>query len=271
MFTYSNIDHVQSKSKKKKSSKINVAQYASDICSVVQMLAFSLSNQDSFASVVAENILQPFSNDAPSLVHHIANYFEVDLLEHENDSASDVEIIHVKKPPTSSLATDKSRWDDVPESEIAKSPVMLLKPKEDNADTHENDIELQNKVPLSVKNRTNHLLSSKERYCGNMFSANYIRQVTMSKAKQQLKKPIKKEEKVKQEDDECVREVLATPDSRSTMPSNRRLSGFNPLLGRRLIMPTKDRTEKLRAKQDDRGANPHAKLMKAVVAMRKRR
>lgn len=247
-------------------------QYVGDVCSIVQMLAFSLSTPDSFASVVAEHILQPFSETATPLVLDIANYFEIDLPDHENRNTFDVEIIHEKKLAKASPIIDKSRWDNVPESEIAKSPALVLKPKEGlTEDTHKNDIILQNKVRLAVKNTTNRLLSSKEKYCGNMFSTNHIRQVTISKVNQQLKKTIRKEEKVQKEDEECVREVLATPDSRSAVATNRRLSGFNPLMGRRLIMPSKDRIKKTTVKQEERGANPHAKLMKAVVAMRKRR
>jgi hypothetical protein len=246
-------------------------QYVNDICGVVQMLAFSSPTPDSFASAVAENILQPFAKSASSLVFDIANYFEVDLLDHESDSASDVEIIHVKKPNQPPHTIEKSRWDDVPDSEIVQSPEMMQKPKEEPTDAHENDIDMLNKVQIAVKNKTNHLLFTKERYCGRMFNTNHIRQVTVSKTNQQLKKTIKKEEKVNQEDDDYKCEVMATPDSRSTFATNRRLSTSNPLLGRRLIMPAKERIEKSTLKQGDRGKDPHAKFMKAVVAMRKRR
>ena len=46
-------------------------QYVNDICGVVQMLAFSSPTPDSFASAVAENILQPFAKSASSLVFDI--------------------------------------------------------------------------------------------------------------------------------------------------------------------------------------------------------
>lgn len=252
--------------------------YINEICSIIEMLAFVLTPPHSFASYVTQHVLIPFSTIVPSLISEIADYLELDVDDLDNTSSSKESLEPGKNDrqknksvsPATEVAT--SRWDLIPDiqSERKRSEIQNLKDESSKMDDAP-DI-FQNKPNLVINHRNNHFLKSKEKYCGGMFSTNFIRQVAVSDSKPIFKKTLDKNVSVKHVNENYAREVMATPDSRRIAQNNGINIGINSLLGRRLVVPEKDQiNKKSQVKIADTSSNSHAKLIRAVVAIRKRR
>lgn len=292
----STIDRSNKKSKKKKKKKsrkessqpYTLKDYITDFCAVAENLSFVLPSSESFSSFFRDQVMVYYSDKMPSVHAEISDFFEIDI--EENDTSG----------PKETREASPSRWtkcNSTLKSEPKQESVQT-KPKE--ADTgqvqgEEKNLLLQNKKAVSVQsNRTNRLLAgSRGKYIGRQFSTSLFKEVKMVKTqKSNPKKPIeqpKHENKLDNARENTVQPrnifVSETPISKgknqrsifaSETPvreSRPRLSmGMGSLGASFSLRMNQTTSNNLQQKtKNSKGKNPHAAVIAAVKAMRKKR
>jgi|EP00979_Chaetoceros_neogracilis_P006270 hypothetical protein len=288
----------KSKKKRKKQKPYTLQNFTSEICSLAEKLSFILPSPGSFAAFFNEQVLKPFLLIAPDLISDMAAFFELDLSHYEDgieatlydeDGESDqaiVDGIHPSSPGRNS----NSRWfektilpkemglaaNDVPLSATEKS--LKLPETEDK-------ILFKNKMDLTVKiNRANPLLAdSKGRYIGRQFSSNYFREVKVTKSLLVTKKksPAQSDQTPeKQSPESFLTRVSETPQEkpRRTMSLGLATSigassaSFRKATSRRSDMfGNSTKSKSSTDMPPPKGRHPHAGVLAALAAMRKKR
>jgi len=280
-----------SKKKKQKLKPFTAHDFAMEVCSIAELIPFVLPSPDSFATFLNEQALKPFLSAAPGLISEIAEFFEIDTTDDEEDDDNYIadtkneEAINDTDTTFSYSSEHESRWSrSMKPISIDSTPVAKREPTEEkSALESEESILFQNKVDLSVKTkRRNPLLAdSKGRYVGRQFSNNYFREVKVMKTL-----PVKKETSVGKPAQSHKSTLNSKSNvSRTTSTDSRQKKPRAIGLGAssssfRNSQPSRDsiinrpgapsRTTSNQV-MSPRKRHPHADVMKALAAMRKKR
>ncbi|GFH54455.1 hypothetical protein CTEN210_10931 [Chaetoceros tenuissimus] len=291
----STIDRTNKKSKKKKKKKsrkessqpYTLKDYITDLCAVAENLSFVLPSSESFSSFFRDHVMIYYSDKMPSVHAEILDFFEIDI--EEDDTSGPKETREVS---SSRWAKCNSNLKSEPEQESVQT-----KPKEADIGQvqGEENLLLQNKKAVSVQsNRTNRLLAgSRGKYIGRQFSSSLFKEVKMVKTQKSIPKKSmeqpKHENKLDKARENAIQPrnifVSETPISKgknqrsifaSETPvreSRPRLSmGMGSLGASFSLRMNQTTSNNLQQKtKNSKGKNPHAAVIAAVKAMRKKR
>lgn len=281
--------------KKKKRSKIyTLDDFSSELCSLAEMLPFTLPSPSNFPTFFSQEVLKPCQVVMPSLVASISDYFELDISEQtaEGIVEADDSASNRSQLLSDDVATQKgkliSRWSkSIPHKQMELSTKgQETRQKMKVPQESEEKILFENKFDITVKTKIhNPLLSdNKGRYVGRQFSGNYFREIKAIKPKPVVNvKPTQKDKDtslLRSEEYKRPQPVVSeTPQRKNHMknilsgPLNSAIS--LPLMtgksGSRLSSIFHHGEESNTDSCSAKAKHPHAAVMKALAVMRKRR
>ena len=281
--------------KSKKAKHYTMRDFAEEVCSIVNLFPFVLPSLDSFRAFISEQVLEPFCSIAPDLVGEIAEILEIDLSDTStcsDEGDSNVEVVEHESVANDANGADSidqpvSRWSNPVLSKPAEPPTSINSSvKQERTDTivvpeSEEAILFKNRNDLALKTkRKNPLLAdSKGKYVGRQFSNNYFREVKVmntARTKKEITGSTKPHQKQK-----------STLNTKSIAPHATTISE-SPIQQPRAVARLGASSSSFRSRQQPRehvvkrsdspcdempppARHPHAAVMAALAAMRKKR
>jgi len=270
--------------RKKKTYKIyTMDHFTSELCSLAEMLPFTLPSPSMFSSFLSQEVLKPCQVLLPSVLASMSDYFELDLSEQADNV---VERDEVNESHETQLVTDdaRARWSkSISPKHVVSSKDQKNRQKMPAPCESEEKILFGNNFDVTVKTKNNNPLLSdnKGRYVGRQFSGNYFREIKVFKPK--LVKNVKPSQNEKEKPLLHSKEyrrpsVSETPERRTNFTNILRpSSSVGTLLpmtaksGSRFSDMFNDAEESNTERSSSKTKHPHAAVIKALAVMRKRR
>lgn len=286
--------------KHKKEKRFTTKDFATEVCSIIELFSFVLPSPDLFSIFTSEKVLVPYRSALPALIENIADFFEIDLPDRDQEVSefSDVQMIDKgpqegKEEILERTNSPVSRWSNPafakpkPSNPVitpAKTTTPLKEEKVDMrvAKESETSVLFKNKKSLAVKTKhTNPLLAdSKGKYVGRQFSNNYFREVKVLKpVKGALKKGNNGLSKAELNPNTSLKpntskdlQQKPKPQAIASLGSSSTFRKSRQKLEEKVVSKSSAASEKKSKKTlSSSTRHPHAAVMAALAAMRKKR
>ena len=286
--------------KHKKEKRFTTKDFATEVCSIIELFSFVLPSPDLFSVFTSEKVLVPYRSALPALIENIADFFEIDLPDRGQEVVefSDVQLIDKgpregKEEILERTNSPVSRWSNPafakpkPSNPVITPAKTTTPLKEEKVDTRlakesETSVLFKNKKSLAVKTKhTNPLLAdSKGKYVGRQFSNNYFREVKVLKpVKGALKKGNNGLSKAELNPNTSLKpntskdlQQKPKPQAIASLGSSSTFRKSRQKLEEKVVSKSSAASEKKSNKTlSSSTRHPHAAVMAALAAMRKKR
>ena len=286
--------------KHKKEKRFTTKDFATEVCSIIELFSFVLPSPDLFSVFTSEKVLVPYRSALPALIENIADFFEIDLPDRGQEVVefSDAQLIDKgpregKEEMLERTNSPVSRWSNPafakpkPSNPVITPAKTTTPLKEEKVDTRlakesETSVLFKNKKSLAVKTKhTNPLLAdSKGKYVGRQFSNNYFREVKVLKpVKGALKKGNNGLSKAELNPNTSLKPKTSKdlqqkpkPQAIASLGSSSTFRKSRQKLEEKVVSKSSAASEKKSNKTlSSSTRHPHAAVMAALAAMRKKR